>query len=149
MKKNVIIGGILVAILAAAAVVLVMGSSDKQASTVNAPEDHSTAQSQSSSQSTEQQAATSSEAVAADEVKISNYAYSPAVIKVKVGQTVTWTNEDAVQHDVMADTMSADAPSSELLAKGESYSFTFKKAGTYTYHCTPHPYMKGTVVVEE
>jgi plastocyanin len=48
----------------------------------------------------------------------------------------------------MADTMSADAPSSELLAKGESYSFTFKKAGTYTYHCTPHPYMKGTVVVE-
>ena len=149
-KSSAIIGGLIVAIVVAAAVVLVMGSKDdNQANTTSMPEDHSMAQSDSSSDSTEQQASSTSNAVEATKVDISNYAYSPAAIKVKVGQTVTWTNQDSVEHDVMADTMSADAPASELLAKGESYSFTFKKAGTYSYHCSPHPYMKGTVVVEE
>jgi amicyanin len=67
---------------------------------------------------------------------------------VKVGTKVTWTNQDSVGHDVVADTESPDAPKSDLLRKGESYSFTFNKAGTYTYYCSPHPYMKGTVIVE-
>ncbi len=90
-----------------------------------------------------------SKAVEATAVEIANYSFSPAAIKVKVGQMVTWTNKDAVQHTVTADNKSADAPDGPLLAKDQTYSFTFKKAGSYTYHCTPHPYMKGTVVVTE
>ena len=86
--------------------------------------------------------------VAATKVTISNYAFSPATVKVKVGDTVTWTNQDDVGHTVTADNTSSDAPLSDLLSKGQSYSFTFKKAGTYTYYCQPHPYMKGTVIVE-
>lgn len=80
-------------------------------------------------------------------VTISNYAFSPAAISVKVGTKVTWTNTDTVAHTVTADDASGNGPDSQLLQKGASYSFTFTKAGTYNYHCTPHPYMKGTVVV--
>ena len=60
---------------------------------------------------------------------------------------MTWINKDNVNHTVTADNASADAPSSDDIANGKSYSFTFKKAGTYTYHCFPHPYMHGTVIV--
>jgi amicyanin len=88
-------------------------------------------------------------AVSADKVEIKSFAFGPASITVKVGTTVTWTNTDDVKHTVTADTESADAPKSELFGKGLTYSYTFKKAGTYAYHCEPHPYMKGTVVVTE
>jgi plastocyanin len=82
-------------------------------------------------------------------VTIKDYMFSEKDISVKAGTTVTWTNQDDVKHTVTADTPSADAPSSQLFGKGETYSFTFKKAGTYTYHCEPHPYMKATVTVTE
>jgi len=87
--------------------------------------------------------------VSATEVTISNYAYSPQNITVKVGDSVTWTNQDSVQHDVVSDDGVSNGPGSQLLSQGESYSFTFTKAGTYNYHCSPHPYMTGTVTVEE
>ncbi|PKN89879.1 MAG: hypothetical protein CVU42_10510 [Chloroflexi bacterium HGW-Chloroflexi-4] len=79
------------------------------------------------------------------EVEIEDFAYVSAVITVKVGTTVTWENKDQVQHTVTSDSGLFD---SGLLAKGVPFSFTFTEAGTYTYHCTPHPLMKGTVIVE-
>ena len=82
-------------------------------------------------------------------VTIENFAYRPSKITVKKGTTVTWTNRDSTQHNIMPDTVSDDFEGSELLDRGESYSFTFDKAGTYTYHCTPHPEMTGQVVVTE
>jgi plastocyanin len=90
----------------------------------------------------------SSSAVASNSVAIENYMFSPAMIKVKVGTKVTWTNKDPVNHTITADTNSTDAPNSMDVAQGKSYSFTFAKAGTYAYHCFPHPYMHGTVIVE-
>jgi len=87
--------------------------------------------------------------VQSTKVEIVNYAYAPVTVTVKVGQTVTWTNQDSMRHDVVMDDEGAEGPNSELLAKSESYSYTFTKAGTYAYHCSPHPYMKATVVVEE
>ena len=86
---------------------------------------------------------------ATDTVTIENYAFSPESITVKVGTKVTWTNKDSVGHTVTADKPSADAPNSDVFMQGKSYSFTFTKAGTYNYHCTPHPYMKATVTVTE
>lgn len=95
------------------------------------------------------QPAGTGDAVEASAVTIENYAYSPASIRVKKGTTVTWTNQDSVKHDVMPDKPSDDFKASDLLAKGESYSFTFNTVGTYSYYCSPHPYMKATVEVVE
>ena len=88
-------------------------------------------------------------AVATNNVTISNYMFSPMSIRVRVGTTVTWKNTDPVNHTITADNSAASTPSSNDIAQGKSYSYTFTKAGTYTYHCFPHPYMHGTVEVTE
>ena len=85
-------------------------------------------------------------AVAADKVTISNYMFAPGDIKVKMGTTVTWTNQDSVKHNVVSD--DGMMPDGKLIGKDETYTYTFTKAGTYKYHCSPHPYMHGSVTVE-
>jgi len=91
--------------------------------------------------------------VATKEVKISNFAFVPQAITIKAGDTVTWTNEDSVPHDVASNPhpTHTDLPGlrSGELQKGQSYNFTFTQAGTWGYHCHLHPSMAGTVVVEE
>jgi amicyanin len=130
-NKHLLIGLVIVVVVAALAVIVVSGHKSKTTTTAA-----------SSSAST-------SGVVMTTAVKIQDYMFSPMVIKIKVGQTVTWTNEDQVHHTVTADTISADAPNGPLIGQGQTYSFTFKKAGTYTFHCMPHPYMHGTVVVTD
>jgi amicyanin len=104
---------------------------------------------QASPASSSSSASANSTAVAATKVDIQNYMFSPMSIKVKVGDTVTWTNKDSVHHNVVADTASSDAPNGPLIGLGETYSFKFTKAGTYTFHCNPHPYMHGSVTVTQ
>lgn len=87
------------------------------------------------------------QSVSTNSVQIQNYMFTPNAIKVKIGDTVTWTNKDSVRHNVTADTISSNAPNGPLIGQDEKYSFQFTKAGTYTFHCTPHPYMHGTVIV--
>jgi plastocyanin len=79
------------------------------------------------------------------QVIMTNRSYDPQTVTVAVGGTVTWVNQDAPQHDVVADNGEF---SSQLFDKGQSFSFTFTTAGTYPYHCTIHPGMNGTVVVQ-
>ena len=86
---------------------------------------------------------------ATNTVSIKDFLYSPVAIKVKVGDTVTWTNNDSTSHTITADTASDNAPNSSTITKGGTYSFTFKTAGTYAYHCNFHGQMKGTVEVTE
>jgi plastocyanin len=76
---------------------------------------------------------------------ISGFAFERE-IRVSVGSTVTWTNLDAAGHTATSDTGDFD---SGLLGSGQSFSFTFTKEGTYKYHCGPHPFMVGTVVVTQ
>lgn len=78
-------------------------------------------------------------------VRISDFAYQPATVRVKAGTTVRWSNEDQEPHTVTAD---AGAFRSRGLDAGEGYAFTFEKAGRFPYHCALHPHMTGTVVVE-
>ena len=78
-------------------------------------------------------------------VTIANFAFSPQTLMVKVGTKVTWTNKDKVTHTVTAD---KGAFSSGPLAPGNSFSFTFTQAGTYSYHCSIHPFMMATIVVQ-
>jgi plastocyanin len=81
----------------------------------------------------------------AAQVIMTNRAYDPQEITVKVGDTVTWVNQDAPKHDVVADNGEFE---SSLFDKGQSFSYTFTKAGTYPYHCSIHPGMTGTVTVQ-
>ena len=80
------------------------------------------------------------------EVKIAGFAFEPASVTVKAGTTIKWINEDSASHTVAADDGSWDSGS---LAKGQSFSKDFTQAGTFTYLCTIHPSMKGTVVVTQ
>jgi plastocyanin len=79
------------------------------------------------------------------QVVLKNFAFNPATVTIKVGESVTWTNQDSANHTVAAD--KGEFQSSQL-ANGATFSFKFDKAGTYAYHCSIHPSMKGTVVVQ-
>lgn len=78
------------------------------------------------------------------EVKIANFAFDPASLTISVGTTVKWTNEDSAQHTATADDGSFD---SGQLRKGQSFTFTFTKEGTFTYICVNHANMKATIIV--
>lgn len=71
-------------------------------------------------------------------------AFSPSTIRIKAGESVMWMNADEVAHTATADGGAFD---SGFIDPGQSFSFTFPKAGTFAFHCTPHPWMKGTVIV--
>lgn len=86
--------------------------------------------------------------VATDVVKISDFAFTPANITVKKGDTVTWSNEDNVAHKIV-ESDDRDGPSSDELQKGDTYTFTFNDVGTFKYKCSIHPSMTGTVTVTE
>ena len=79
-------------------------------------------------------------------VMIEQYAYSPAAMTVEQGDTVTWTNHDSVQHDVLV-TSGPATFHSPMLAQGQSWSHTFTVAGSYSYICSVHPDMRGSVTV--
>jgi plastocyanin len=77
-------------------------------------------------------------------VSIINFDFVPYQISIAAGDTVTWTNNDAVAHTSTSDTNVWDSGN---LAPGQSYSFVFTTAGSYPYHCTYHPSMTGIVSV--
>jgi plastocyanin len=79
------------------------------------------------------------------EVKIDNFVFGPQTLTVRVGATVTWTNKDDIPHT----TVSTDGVfKSKVMDTDEKFSYTFAKAGTYSYYCTIHPKMTGKVVVQ-
>ena len=77
-------------------------------------------------------------------VGIADLAFNPASVTVAVGGVVTWANADGTDHTVTFN----DGPDCGRLAQGASVSRTFDAAGSFAYHCTIHPSMKGTVVVQ-
>jgi len=72
-------------------------------------------------------------------------AFGANPLVVTVGSTVTWTNNDSIAHDSVAD---AGMWNSGILGPGQSFPFKFTTAGTFTYKCTIHPNMVGTVTVQ-
>jgi plastocyanin len=79
-------------------------------------------------------------------IKMQNIAFSPKSETVKVGQKVTWVNEDDVDHNVTT-TGGAAKFASDNFGKGGTYSFTPTKPGTIKYTCTLHPGMDGEITV--
>jgi amicyanin len=80
-------------------------------------------------------------------VDIRDFSFQPAEVKVKVGDTVVWTQRDKVQHNVEI-VSGPESFKSELLELGKTFSYTFTKPGEYSYKCTPHPKMRGKIIVE-
>jgi plastocyanin len=82
----------------------------------------------------------------ADEIKVTidNFTFSPKELKVKTGDTVTWTNHDDIPHTVV----SAGKFRSKTMDTDNSFSFTFTSAGDYKYFCSLHPHMTGMIQVE-
>ena len=72
-------------------------------------------------------------------------AYAPNPVTISAGTMVTWTNNDTIAHNTTSDT---GVFSSGSMAAGAQYSYTFANKGTFPYHCTIHPGMVGTVVVQ-
>ena len=84
-------------------------------------------------------------AAANAEVKIDNFSFGPQTVTVPVGATVTWVNRDDIPHTVV----STDGVfKSKVRDTDETFSYTFTKAGTYSYYCSVHPKMTGQVVVK-
>lgn len=77
-------------------------------------------------------------------VTIKDFAFGPADIQAKVGQTVTFTNGDSAPHTASLDDGSCTTPN---IAAGGSDGLMFTAAGTYPFHCNVHPKMKGTITV--
>ena len=78
-------------------------------------------------------------------VKIDNFTFTPKSMTVKVGTTVTWTNEDDIPHTVTSATKQFK---SKALDTDDKFAFTFTTPGTYEYFCSLHPHMTGTISVE-
>jgi plastocyanin len=78
-----------------------------------------------------------------------NY-YKPEDIEITAGTKVTWANKGRILHSVTPD--KGKLYGAKTLPKGKKYSFTFKKPGTYAYHCTfhgaPGSGQHGTIVVK-
>ena len=78
-------------------------------------------------------------------VAIDNFAYVPPSLSVASGTTVTWTNDDDVQHTVSAD--DGHTFDSSAFGHGQRFQFTAGAPGTYSYTCRIHPFMHGTLTV--
>lgn len=86
-------------------------------------------------------------ASAPDQIEIDNFNFAPVTLTVAAGTKVTWTNHDDIPHTVV----SGDDPrlfKSPPLDTDDAYSFVFDKPGTYTYFCSIHPKMVGTIIVK-
>jgi plastocyanin len=75
---------------------------------------------------------------------VQDFLFQPARLEIAAGATITWTNNGQVTHTVSAEDGSFDSGSIE---PGERRSITFSRAGTFPFHCTPHPFMRGVIVV--
>ena len=82
-------------------------------------------------------------------VSINGFAFVPATKTIAVGDTVTWANnESSVPHAAKSDSGVTPAFDTGVISAGASASVTFTQAGTFAYHCSIHPSMHGTIVVE-
>jgi LPXTG-motif cell wall-anchored protein len=84
-------------------------------------------------------------AAASGGVTIADFSFSPASLTINQGDTVTWVNNGPTPHSATANNGSFNTG---ILKAGQFGSHTFGQAGTFTYYCQPHPFMKGTIVVQ-
>jgi plastocyanin len=130
----------IIAIIVAA--VIIVGGTVALTHKSNPPQSNSSSSSQNSSSSSQDQNSSTGS------ITIKNMMFTPSQITVAKGGTVTWTNNDNTTHTVVDDLSNVGGPKSGDIAPGTTYSFTFTKTGSFQYHCSIHPSMRGTIVVK-
>jgi plastocyanin len=75
---------------------------------------------------------------------VEDFLFRPGRLDIAAGTTIVWTNDGQVEHTISAEDGSFD---SGPIEPGERRSLTFSRAGTFPFHCTPHPFMRGVIVV--
>ena len=78
------------------------------------------------------------------EVEIENFRFAQDTVRVEPGTSIRWVNRDQVGHTSTAENGEWESP---LLGPGETYTARFDDEGVFPYHCNPHPFMRGVVVV--
>jgi plastocyanin len=86
-------------------------------------------------------------ALAPNDIAIDNFAFTPRVLAVKAGTTVTWVNRDDVPHLIV--NVQNRFKQSPLLDTDQRYGATLTTPGTYDYFCSLHPKMQGKIVVQQ
>jgi len=81
-------------------------------------------------------------------IVVRDFAFQPASVTIRPGQSVTWINCSASGDPAHTATADGGAWASPEFTAGETYSWTFTQAGTFAYHCEPHPFMVAQVVVQ-
>ncbi len=79
------------------------------------------------------------------DVLIQDFGFSPGTQTVSLGTTIRWTQKDAASHTVTSDKGVFESGS---MSQGKVFTHTFSVAGTFEYHCSIHPSMKGMIVVQ-
>jgi plastocyanin len=134
-NRALLIGGLAAAVTAVACLALLQSASGAPAGDTAAP-----------AAAQEAHPAAASDKAADHTIVIKNMAYAQPKLTVSVGETVKWVNEDSAPHTVTT-TSGPEKFDSGNLEKGESWSFTFTKPGTYSYYCAVHPDMKAQITV--
>jgi plastocyanin len=81
----------------------------------------------------------------ANDVWAASSMFDPVSMTVPINTTVKWTNWDSYEHTITSDSKLFD--SGNISPKG-TFTYQFKNAGTYKYHCTLHPEMIGSIIVQ-
>ncbi len=87
----------------------------------------------------------SEQAAAVVEIEIVEFSFRADTTRVTPGTIVRWINRDQVAHTSTAEDGEWESP---LIGPGETFEQTFDEEGDYPYYCTPHPFMRGVVIVE-
>ena len=87
--------------------------------------------------------------VAASEtrIEIKDFAFNPQTITVKSGEKITWINRDEEPHTIVS--VEKQFKKSSALDTDQEFTITAGPPGTYTYYCSVHPKMTGSIVVEK
>jgi plastocyanin len=80
-------------------------------------------------------------------IEIKDFAFNPQTLTIKSGETVTWINRDEEPHTVVS--VEKQFKKSSALDTDQEFTITAGPPGTYTYYCSVHPKMTGTIVVEK
>jgi plastocyanin len=121
-------------------------SAESIGTTTEAGDDSATSEAGDDSQAGGNAPAPSGDAVRSAKVEIEDFAYDPDPVRIEEGGKVTWINRDSAPHTATADDGSFDTGT---LEEGKLASESFKEPGTYTYICSIHPDMHGTLEVVE
>jgi plastocyanin len=82
-----------------------------------------------------------------NKIEIKDFAFNPPTITVKSGEQITWINRDEEPHTIVS--VEKQFKKSPALDTEQQYTVTAGAPGTYSYFCSVHPKMTGTIVVEK